>query len=175
MSTPCPICGFDGRQVSPSDAAVALRSFPRRFKMVLAHPDDADRPDDVLHRRPKSGGLSAIEHAAWVATGIGAVADAFQAVSIHDDPVISLPPVDVDPPVAGGEDSVDAALARIQTATSALATAVEGTPGDSWLRHGHTDGESVTALEVVTTAVHLGVHHLRLADRVINEVARERD
>jgi hypothetical protein len=143
--------------------------------MVLARLDDADRPDDVVHRRPRSGGLSAIEHAAWVAIGIRQVTEAFQTVMVRDNPVISLPPIDVEPPVAGGEDPTDAVVARIQAAGATLASAIEGTPGDSWKRSGETDGHPVTALEVVTTAVHLGVHHLRLADRVITEVAREHD
>src|SRR5256885_142545 len=43
---------FTAVDVSPSDAVVALRSFPRRYAEVLARPDDDDLPDDPAKRRP---------------------------------------------------------------------------------------------------------------------------
>jgi hypothetical protein len=176
MSSRCPICGFDGSQVSPSDAAVALRSFPRRFTLVLARPDDEDRPDDVVHRRPKSGGLSAIEHGAWVAIGTGQADEAFRAVMYLDHPEVTLPSVDVDPPVPGGEANAETAIARIKGATDPFAAAIQDAPSSGWTRTGRTvdgvDGE-ITALDVVRLAVHLGVHHLRLAEQTVDEVAHD--
>ena len=52
--------GLDVSNLSPGDAAAALRSFPRRFRAVLALVDEDD--DSVLHR-PGPDGLSATEHA----------------------------------------------------------------------------------------------------------------
>jgi DinB superfamily len=152
-----------------------LRSFPRRFTAVLARPDDEDRPDDVLHRRPKSGGLSAIEHAAWVAAGIAQVGKAFAAVMYLDDPAVSLPALDPEPPV--GTDVVgvdpDSVVATIRAAAVALAGAIEQAPKDGWNRTGHAADEPVSALDVVRFAVHLGVHHLRLAEQIITEVVHD--
>jgi hypothetical protein len=169
------VCGFDGRQVSPSDAATALRSFPRRFSAALARPDDEDRPDDVLHRRPMSGGLSAIEHAAWVAAGIAQVGKAFAAVMYLDDPAITLPPLDPEPPV--GADAVggqpDSVVAAIRAASVSLASAIEQAPKDGWNRIGHADDEPTSALDVVRFAIHLGVHHLRLIEKTIAEVVHD--
>jgi mRNA-degrading endonuclease toxin of MazEF toxin-antitoxin module len=173
MSSGCPVCGFDGRQVSPSDAATALRSFPRRFSAVLAGPDDEDRPDDVLHRRPAGGGLSALEHAGWVAAGIPRAAEAFAAVMYQEDPAIALPALD--PSVAVGADELApaAVVAAIKVAGDALAGAIEQAPKDGWNRTGHVGADRVTALDVVRFAVHLGVHHLRLAERTIDTVLHE--
>ena len=52
--------GLDVSNLSPGDAAAALRSFPRRFSAALALVDEDD--DSVLHR-PGPDGMSAFEHA----------------------------------------------------------------------------------------------------------------
>jgi hypothetical protein len=44
----CPTCGFDAATVSPSDAAVAARSLPRRFRAALARPDDEEVPAEAV-------------------------------------------------------------------------------------------------------------------------------
>lgn len=173
MSSGCPVCGFDGSQVSPSDAATALRSFPRRFAAVLAGPFDEDRPADVLHRRPAAGGLSAIEHAGWVAAGIPQATEAFAAVMYQDDPAIALPALDPAAAVGADELAPAAVVAAIKVAGDALAGAIEQAPKDGWNRTGHARTEPITALEVVRFAVHLGVHHLRLTERTIDAVVHE--
>ena len=74
----CAYCGFHDDAVTPSDAAVALRSYPRRYRAVLVRPDNEDRPDDVV-RRPASDGWSALDHAAHVAASLTAAAEALSA------------------------------------------------------------------------------------------------
>jgi len=175
MSSACPVCGFDGSQLSPPDAAVALRSFPRRFGLALAGPGDDDRPDDVAHRRPAAGGLSGAEHGAWVATGIALADEAFRAIVYRNDPAVTAPALDVDPPVEGGDKPVAAIVEAIRETTGEMAGAVEMAPHDAWTRTGRTDAGAITALDVVRLAVHLGVHHLRLAERTMAEVARQLD
>jgi hypothetical protein len=167
--------GFDTSQVSPSDAAVTLRSFPRRFKAALTLPESEQRPDDVVHRRPRGGGLSAAEHAAWTAAAIGQVAAAFERVITRDNPEIQLPPVDVDPPVPGGEDPTDAIVAGIQAAADPLADRVGDVHGNEWNRTGRLDGTTVSTLDVIRHAVRVGVEHLHAAERTVAEVAREID
>jgi hypothetical protein len=154
---------------------VALRSFPRRYNAALARPDDEDRPDDVLHRRPKGGGLSAIEHAAWAATAIAEVGEALAAVMYHDDPAVSLPVLDPSPEVvvAGAGGQPDAAVSALREAAVGLAGAIELAPNDGWSRTGHAGSERVTALDVARHAVHLGVHHLRLAEQAVTEAAHD--
>jgi hypothetical protein len=177
MSSACPVCGFDGSRLSPSDAAVALRSFPRRFGLVLSAPDDDDRPDDVVHRRPAGGGLSAGEHGAYTAHAIGAADETFRAIVYLSDPEVTLPALDVSPPVADGERPVPAIVEAIRRAGEEMAGAIGSAPHDAWTRRGRTEagGGTVTGLEVVVQAVHIGIHHLRAAERTMAEVARQLD
>jgi hypothetical protein len=167
---------FDTSKVSPWDAAVTLRSFPRRFRAVLSLPEDERRPDDVVHRRPQAGGLSAAEHAAWTALAIPQVETEFRKVILEDDPEVYLPPVDVGPPVAGGEDPTDDLLARLESATTSLADRIGDVHGDEWSRIGQLpgpDSKKVSALDVVRLSVRIGVEHLRAAERTVADVARE--
>jgi hypothetical protein len=166
---------FDTSRVSPSDAATALRSFPRRFAAILRPPDDADegRLDDVVHRRPADGGLSALEHAAWTATGIAQVAEAFRRVAIEDDPPIELPPIDVSPPVAGGSEPLDTVLARLAAASDQMADAISGVHGNDWNRPARVGAQQVIALDVARHAVRLGVEHLRAAELTVSQVVGE--
>jgi hypothetical protein len=173
MSDLYPTSGVDSSQISPSDAAVTLRSLPRRFASVLATPDDDDRPDDVLRRRPQSGGLSAIEHGAWVAAAHPGIAQALHRVLIETNPTIEVPPLEPDGPVDGGDRSSADTVAAIAASTGPLADLIDGVAGDDWLRSGRIDGQPVTALDVARGAVQLGVYHLRTAERTVREVAHE--
>jgi hypothetical protein len=167
---------FDTSKVSPWDAAVTLRSFPRRFRTALTLPEDEQRPDDVVHRRPHAGVLSAAEHAAWTASAIREVDTEFRKVMIEHDPELDLPPVDVAPPVAGGEDPTDAVLARLESAATSLADRIGDVHGEEWSRTGRlpgSDGAKVSALDVVRLSVQIGVEHLRAAERTVADVARE--
>jgi hypothetical protein len=175
MTGACPVCGFDGGQLSPPDAAVALRSFPRRYGLALSSPDDDDRTDDVVHRRPTGGGLSGAEHGAFAARGIAEADDAFRAIVYRTDPAIELPPLDAEPPVRGGDRPVPAIVETIRLAGDAMAGAIEQAPHDAWTRTGHAGETAVTSLDVVRLVVHIGVHHLRLAERTMAEVSRQLD
>lgn len=103
----CPTCGFDPATVSPSDAAVAARSLPRRFRAVLTRPDD--EVDELL--------LARLAHATAAADALHQAAEA-----------LGRRPVDAGP----SGSSVDAVLARVEAAAIALAQAIEGIPIDEW-------------------------------------------
>jgi hypothetical protein len=174
MASSCPVCGFDGRSLSPPDAVVALRSFPRRYGGVLRKPgeetdeDDAEMEDAVGRRN--ASGWSALAHGQWAAQAIEALGNALYQVLVRDQPAVSLPPVDppTAPSAAGGPGTV---MARIEAATVKLAHTADGTKGDEWNRTGRLDdGSPVTAADLLRAAVHQGVHHLRLAEKVLREV-----
>jgi hypothetical protein len=173
MSGLYPASGVDSSQISPSDAAVTLRSLPRRFASVLATPDDDDRPDDLLRRRPQSGGLSAIEHGAWAAAAQAGIAQALRRVLIEADPTIEVPPLEPAGAVDGGDRSSADTVAAIAASAGPLADMIDGVAGDDWLRSGQLDGQPVTALEVARGAVELSVYHLRTAERTVREVVHE--
>jgi hypothetical protein len=164
--------GIDDSQVSPSDAAVTLRSLPRRFGVALALPEEEQRPDDVVHRRPASGGLSAIEHAAYTAAALPQLADALRLVLTRDNPDLTVPPLEAEPP-SGASGSVDEVINRLAGAAESLAKDISNVSGPEWTRTGRVDGQSVTALDLVRGAVQLAIFHLRAAERTVSEVVRE--
>jgi len=163
----CPQCGFDPAPVSPSDAAVAARSYPRRFRGLLVRPDDED--PEIVHRRPPSGGPSAAGHAIAAAAGMNAAAAALHRVRVADEPGVDP---DAPPPAEGGRvPSLEAVLEGVGVAAGALAGVVEAMHGDEWRRAGRlADGGRVVALELARAGVHAGIHHLRAAERALAEV-----
>jgi hypothetical protein len=170
MSGLYPTSGVDSRQISPADAAVTLRSLPRRFASELATPDD-DRPDEVVHRRPPGGGLSAIEHSAWVASGLPRLGQALHQVLFENDPVIEVPPLVPVPPLEHAHRSVPETVEAIAANARPLADVIDGVDGDDWLRPATLNGQKVTALDVAHGAVQLGIYHLRAIERTLREVA----
>lgn len=164
---PCAGCGFDPSRVSPSDAAVAARSYPRRFRALLVRPDDED--PDVVHRLPPSGGPSAAGHALAAAAGLDAAATALARVRAADDPAVDPEPAPT--AEAGAGVPLEAVLERVAGAAGALATTVEAMHGDDWARPGRLPGGGpVTALDLARAGVHAGVHGLRAAERALAEV-----
>lgn len=156
--------------MSPSDAAVAARSYPRRYRALLVRPDEPD--PDVVHRRPSPEEASAVEHADQAASDLAATADALQGV------LRSAGPVDLRVPSparsgTGGEHLVLATvLDRLTSAATALASAIESVHGDEWKGAEPEGGAGggVTALDVARLGVHAGIHHLKAAERTLARV-----
>jgi hypothetical protein len=163
----------DSSHVSPTDAAVTMRSLRRRFTAILVPPGDDDRPDDVVHRRPADGGLSAVEHAAWVAQALPELGEALRLVLIGANPFVDVPRLDPDPPVEGGSDPAADVAARVGTTAEPVAEAIDNVPGGDWVRTGRAGGATVTALDLAQGAVELSIHHLRAAERTVTQVLQE--
>jgi hypothetical protein len=164
------VCGFDGSTVSPADAAVALRSYLRRYRSVVARPKDQefDAGDPAL--RPGASGWSAAAHALWATMGINAATEALHQVLVHDNPDISVPSLDPASPPPVDEDT-EAILDRLSLAAESLAVATDNATASQWKRVGRTSaGDELSALDLVRTAVHQGIHHLRAAEKVMREV-----
>src|ERR1700687_4435255 len=95
----CPVCGYEGSPVPPADAAVALRSFPRRFRETLeaiteAGDGHAEERQDVLRR------------AAWVARALEIIEADLGRVLVSDQPLVNPPPLSAsDGPPPAGEDA----------------------------------------------------------------------
>jgi hypothetical protein len=143
---------------------VAVRSYPRRYRLLLVRPDDEEGAG-IVTRRPGPDQWSAVEHAAHVADVMSAVADAVERTQLDDEPWVS---VDVGAPIAAPVDDV---LDRLSGGAERLATAVDGIKGKDWLRGARLrTGEEVTALDLVRHAVHVGAHHRREIERVMATV-----
>lgn len=143
----CPVCGFDPSSLTPPDAIVALRSFPRRYRELLLGEDDEPRPEVLVE-------------AGRAAAAIASITDDLERVLVTDDaPVRSAPSVATDA-LDPGDPST--ALDRLTAVTTRAAALASSQPPDAWTRKGVRSSGPVTAGELLREAVHAGVHHLRL-------------
>jgi len=156
---------FDHPDLSPSDAVVALRSFPRRYRGLLA--TDDDDPDGVAARRPDAGSWSALEHTAHVANALDAGAGDLARVLQDDDPAVSDPAT----APADGASAVEPTLDRLTAAADRLVQAIDRYSPRDWSRPARlADGRAVDALWLVRTAVQEAARHLRQAEGVVAQV-----
>ncbi len=164
----CPTCGVEPRSISSGDATVALRSYPRRYRVLLVRPDDEEGAR-VVTTRPGPDEWSALEHAAHAADVADAVSTAIQRVRVHDQPQVDI---DAGQPRAGHVDDV---VERVTSAFQSLAEEAERFQGEDWRRSAQLpDGQSVSALDLVRHAVHAGAHHRREIERVVERVRGRR-
>lgn len=149
--------------LSPADAEVALRTFPRRWRTLLGSldPDDPDDPDtEVRLNRAGPDGRSALGAAAEAAA-ILEVADGQVRRALHSDRPDLLPG---GAPVA---TSLDEALDRIEAAAPALATTVAGIAAGDLDRAATVAGRTVDVRTMVSDAVQQVADRLRSADRAV--------
>ncbi len=141
------------RALAPSDAAVALRSFPRRFRGVLASPgedDSGDDPDEVA-RRAGQAGLTAAEHLVTADAVVVALADALRS----RDAAVEFPAT-----LADDGTAVSTLLDRFAETAARAADAVDAVASDDW----------DDLLRPTQDAVGTIADHLRAAEQVISEV-----
>lgn len=165
--------------LSPSDAEVAVRSFPRRFRGVLARPqperaeDGAPVDPDELARRIGPGGRSAADHLI-AADGVLAVLDrALEQVRSDDDPV--LHPSAGDLRGAWWDDPhtpLPALLDQLEQTAGRCAERIAAVPTDDWGRQVRVaDADATTGvIELVREGVDVVAGHLRDAERTIAAV-----
>ena len=166
------------RSLSPSDAVVALRSFPRRFRGVLARPDDDRFDPDEVARRVGPDGHSAADRLI-AAAGVLALLDrAVEQARAEDEPVLHPACADLtsmavaDEAALADESPVADLLERFDGEASHTADRVDGVPTEDWARPvriaGEDDGR--TLLDVVQEGVAAVAGHLRAAQRTVDAV-----
>ncbi len=160
-------------KLAPADAAVALRSLPRRFRALFTGREHDEGPDD-LAQRPGADGWTAVGHITAASRAIALVNQALQEVLRLDDPTIDRAVIErsrhVEDPAPGG--SVEERLSELGWETDALAETVDGVAAHDWSRSGSVAGhdEPVSALDLVRSAVEAGVDHLKAAEKTLAEV-----
>jgi hypothetical protein len=164
--------------LSPSDAAVALRSLDRRYRTLFRGHQDDEAPED-LALRPGNEGWSALGHVVAAARAIGACAAALDMVQTQELPVIDRSVLDpnrraVDPTPTG---TVDEAISELAWEAEALAERIKRVPAERWGRSGRIadTGEAADSLRIVRAAVEAGVSHLKAAERTLDEVRAQPD
>jgi hypothetical protein len=141
-------------ELAPRDAAVAIRSVPRRFREVFGR---LEADDDPRARR------AAVEQAVHARDAMDTAAVHLRQVLIEKRPELHAP--------TGSETNfrvsgdVEAVLAELQRAAEGLARTIESVDADDWRRPAVVDGTDVTALDIVRHAVLQSVLHLREAEQ----------
>jgi hypothetical protein len=151
---------LDLSKLSPDDAAVALRSYPRRFRELIASVPPDDLPAEVL------------EHADHVARSVAMLGEALRQVLVQDSPVLHPAVIDDNGRewAMAASSTPDTVLDFLQVECNAMADVIADTATDAWTRTGSVAGANreVTALDIVREAVRTGSDHLRAAQHVTN-------
>ena len=153
------------REMSPSDAAVALRSFPRRYRALLLRPDVEDDPESIVTRKPASDRLSALEHAATAAAVLEVAAEDIERTLVQDRPNLGRPR-----PAPGRAAGLGATLERLDDAAGRLADLADRARGEEWSRTATVDGQPTRALTMLQRAVGDSARRLRDIEQVLAEV-----
>jgi hypothetical protein len=166
----CPVCGLDLDGMAPPDAVVAVRSLPRRWRGAFARAGDEEDTEALLRRRPAGGGPSALESACRVAEVLALLEGHVRRTTVSEQPDLS--PADVDPGrvASCAERAPEAVLDQLAAAAEALAAALDRVPPGAWLRPATLDGRLTDVRGLARAAAHEGTHHLREAERTLQEV-----
>lgn len=168
----CPDCGLDYATVSPKDAAAAVRSYPRRFRALLASPAPDEAPHAVYRRRPHPSAWSALEHTAHVADRFDHLGPAILRVTRENIPAIAFFDND-ERAAAKGYNDLDRAevLGWLDLSAADLASVIDSVRPDDWTRTALVAGAGERdALTLARDGVHEGAHHLRDVRSVLDEV-----
>ena len=147
--------------ISPADAVVAMRSWPRRYRSELLPVDDPVVEARAVTLGPT--GVSATDLAADTVRSLTLLERALRDVVLTEDPV--LHPAISDRSARHWEaavaESPQAVLAQLDDRAESFAAAIEGTDATAWTRRGTCSGVTVTALDLVGEAVDTAASNLR--------------
>ncbi|MEX2658955.1 MAG: hypothetical protein WD232_04605 [Acidimicrobiales bacterium] len=147
-------------RISPGDAEVALRTFPRRWSTLVGgfEPDDPDAQAILDH--PGPDGRSAADCVAEAAAALEAARGNLRGATTS----AGHTPAETGARAAG---STAAALRRIDTAAPALADMVRGIPADVLDQQVDVGGRTTTVRALVADVVDQVATLLRTADKAL--------
>jgi hypothetical protein len=157
--------------ISPQDAGVAVRSFPRRYRALLVTPGSDDGPHAVFRRRPDPSTWSALEYTAHVADLLDLLGPAIRRIMVEDTPSITF--FDNEARASAKRyNELDRAevLGWLELACGDLASVIESVKADDWTRKARLEAGERDALTMARNGVHEGSHHLRDVHRVLAQV-----
>lgn len=170
----CPECGLDYDTISPSDAKVAIRSFPRRYRTAVAGALEDAADEGLIRRRPDATTWSALEYTVHVADLYEAFAPAFRQMYEQDAPTIAgLWDAD-ERAVSEAYNDHDpmGAVDRLDAAADGLVAVLDRVDAGSWSRTATFPWGERDLLTMTRNAVHEGSHHLRDVERVLEAARR---
>ena len=170
----CDECGFVYAEVSPDDAATALRSFAKRYRAPLTRFLAGEDGDAILRQRPDEGVWSALEYAAHARDAIRFNGYLARRTLTDDHPTLPAPNPDKAAVENNYNDEAPAEVAAgIGERAEKVAAMIEANDDPStWERTAEWDGRDgeFTAIYFVRNAVHEGHHHLLDLGRVLRHV-----
>lgn len=164
------------RSLTPDDAVVAIRSFPRRFRAVFAQPDEDRWDPDEVARRIGPDGRSAAEHLVAAESVLSLLEQAIGQARRDDEAVLDPAFADLtkaSPGTTGDDGSaVPDLLDRFEGTAAHAADRVDGVPSDDWGRSVRISGDPSrrTLLSIAQDAVGSVADRLRAAQRTIEAV-----
>jgi hypothetical protein len=169
----CPSCGLVYDLISLNDAVVAARSYPRRYRDALAHPDEADDPvwERIITSRPARGVWSAVEYTGHVVQTVAIWRERLERVLVDDDVV--FPMIDVDAAVAAADFNARGAaevLDELDHSIALWAGAIEHLRPSQLERTFRRLDRPRTVRWITRHVTHDGSHHLRDVPRVIGMI-----
>lgn len=150
--------------VSFSDAVVALRSFPRRFREVLSGPPGDDAWERLV-RRPGAGGQSALDHGAQAAALMSVLGGVLAGLPTTATPSAAVP---ARRPV-GPDTAIDDVLERIAGTSGAAAEALAARRSDDAKRNVQWNTATVSIGQMVSAVVGDVADHLRHASAALED------
>lgn len=156
--------------LSPRDASVALRSFPRRYREAFTI---GDRLDDEHAGRSGSSGQTPFDLTVNTVRTLSLLERALEQIQHTDNPVLHaaiMNPAarEFDP---GAHGPLTDVLAELDTLSPAFADRVDRIHGDEWNRTAAlTGGRGTTALDVLREAVRTASDNLRKVDELLAEL-----
>ena len=147
--------------LSPADAEVALRTFPRRWRSLLGSLDPDDPDTEVRLRQEGPDGRSALGAASEAA-------DALEVADGHLRKAVSSDRPSLQRTGAPTETSLDASLGRIDVAAPVLADTVASIASGDLDRQAELDGSTVTVRSLLSDVVQQVADLLRAGDRALH-------
>jgi hypothetical protein len=150
----CSECGFDTREIAPTDVARLVRENAKAWPAVLERPDVATRPNDST--------WSPLEYACHVRDVHRLYATRLELMRTQDDPL--FPNWDQDAAAVDeryGEQDPATVSADLQAAAESIARAFDTVHDAEWSRPGRrSDGASFTIDTFARYYVHDPIHHV---------------
>jgi len=143
--------------ISPSDAVVALRSFSRRWRGLLAQAGEEEDPDGVLRRQPPDGSPSVHDLLAGASAVLAAAEGKLRGILLGSNAGAT----------GGSAGAPGGDVDALAGAAESFAAQVAGVSSDDWER---SDDAGASALDVVREAVAEASDNLRQAERTLAQV-----
>lgn len=162
----CRECGFDSVSVSPADLAVAVRSYPRRWRELFRRVADDEAVGEAMLHWQLGSGWRPVDRVRRLVHVFDRLGTQLELVWAKEDPYL-----DALGDVPEATSSVtDDALGELDRAAERLSEIIGRFDADQWTRTGDRIGGPVTALQIAVEAVHEGSHELKACARDLDEV-----